>query len=390
MRHRIAPALACLAAALAAGCGQELETDYGRVRGESINGTGVLAELFERAGHEVRVARRLTDDVAEKADVIVRFAPRPGTIDAEEGYWYLDWQFMGPDRRLIYVARDYDAEAEYWDALLADPDLKANSELSSRLERLHREALLWPSRLPGPSDDPADPDDWFKVDPDSGKADRASSLAGPWAEGLDATAAALPYRQTLISQSENVLLRADDHPVAMEWSWGGEEEEEESEPGRVLVLANPGFLLNATLVNLGRRPLADRVVEWAGPAPRTIVFVEGDTLFADSEGQPSHLELIKRLPTLAWVLAHLALLGLVGALASAMILGRPRPAPDAGADRPRAHAEALGSLLGRTRDEAVALGLLETYRRWRRPGAGGNRSSAPPGAVPSGPTADYN
>jgi hypothetical protein len=46
------------------GCSEGVDATYGRMRGESVNGTGALAELFRQEGHTVRAAVRLTDDLA--------------------------------------------------------------------------------------------------------------------------------------------------------------------------------------------------------------------------------------------------------------------------------------------------------------------------------------
>jgi hypothetical protein len=64
---------------------------------------------------------------------------------------------------------------------------------------------------------------------------------------------------------------------------------------------------------------------------------------------------------------HLGLFGLLACLAHAPRLGRPQPAPPSDADRPAAHAEAVGDLLARSHDIGAARNLLETYRRWRSP-----------------------
>ena len=64
--------------------------------------------------------------------------------------------------------------------------------------------------------------------------------------------------------------------------------------------------------------------------------------------------------------AQLLVLGLAACLARAPRLGRPRPEPPSGEDRPVAHPEALGALLARTgagRDARP----LDAYRRWRQP-----------------------
>ncbi len=142
--------------------------------------------------------------------------------------------------------------------------------------------------------------------------------------------------------------------------------------GKGLIVANGSFLLNGGLLNPARRPLAVRVVDWVGKGPRNVVFIEGARPWEASGGgeeeeRPSGFSLLWKWPEMRWVMGHLLFFGLVAALAGAVRLGRPRPAPPSGADRPVAHAEAMGDLLARTRDRKAAMAILESYRRWRQP-----------------------
>ncbi len=70
--------------------------------------------MLRSEGHEVRTAIRLSDELAEWAEGIVRFAPYPGPPDREEAEWYEHWLADDANRWLVYVVRDFDAVAEYW------------------------------------------------------------------------------------------------------------------------------------------------------------------------------------------------------------------------------------------------------------------------------------
>ena len=59
--------------------------------------------------------------------------------------------------------------------------------------------------------------------------------------------------------------------------------------------------------------------------------------------------LMRRIPSLRWVMIQAGLAALFAALARAPRLGRPRPDPPSGADRPAEHALALGTLLARAK-----------------------------------------
>lgn len=354
-----------LLAALA-GCGETtIDTSYGRVAGRSVNGTGAFADLLRARGHEVRVARRLTDDLADWADGIVRFLPDPGPPRVDEADWYYSWQIMANDRRLVLVCRDGDAELEYWEATLSSLPEDAPEEQRSRIQVNQSMAPGWGSVLPYQGEDSVDPDIWFAMEKDPGVTVTCAELGGSWAEGVDPKLAAIPLRNAPEPSymTDELLLTGDDGRVlAMELSWFA------GDSSAVLVIANGSFLLNAAIVPKPRRPLTTRVADWVGGPPKRIAFVEGQFLLDDdSPSMPTPWQVIRQVPELGIVAGHFMVLALLAALAHAVILGRPRSAPASGADRPRAHAEALGDLLARLGSQRASRSLLATYRRWRRP-----------------------
>jgi hypothetical protein len=187
---------------------------------------------------------------------------------------------------------------------------------------------------------------------------KCKKLAGPWAQDVDAAGAGLTVHEPLKAGDDYFLLHSDGDILAMEWK---------VESGsRVLAIANGSFLLNLPLVIAARRPLAARAVDWVGRSPRRVAFVAGP-LSSGAESPPTLIDLILQNKTFRWVAIHLELLGLLFCLARAPRLGRPIPEASSDADRPAAHAEAVGVLLERSRGLSTARDLLETYRRWRFP-----------------------
>jgi hypothetical protein len=338
------------------GCGAGPEIGYGRSSGKSLNGTGVFSGMVRRSGHEVRVARRLTDELLDWADAIVRFAPRPGPPGHEEANWYMEWMKLTSDARLVYVVRDYDAEPEYWRLVLQDLDPGSEADRARReeaeesLERAEKRAAQRPEK----EESPADPDEWFTT----GSADESprpsGKLTGPWAEGVEAS---IPVHEPLKSGDRDVLLLADDRAVVMQQSPDGD--------SWLLVVANGSFLLNLPLAMPERRPLAAHVVEWLGPQPRHVAFVEGSSVLGGPDTPPSLFDLLGRIASFRWVAVQFAVFGFLACLARAPRLGRPRPEPGEEVTRPVAHAEALGGLLRKARGITVARGLIDSYRRWR-------------------------
>jgi hypothetical protein len=350
---------ACLIAVLP-GCGDRgPDTEYGLSRGTSLNGTSALAAIFRQRGHEVRPAIRLTAELAEWAEGIVRFAPYPGPPEADEAKWYREWLAEGPERWLIYVVRDFDTQAEYWKevrdgiAETADPDRRALAE------EKRSAAAQWVARLPKKAEKSGGATEWFKVEAAANPPKVCTKLDGTWARDVDAAAAALTVHDSVHSEHMSILLSGDDKPLVLDHSAIGS--------GRTLIVANGAFLLNEALVKAARRPLALRVVDWPEGRMKNVAFVEGSFVMDGEQETITLWKLMQRLLSFRWVAIQMALAGAVAALARAPRLGRPRPDPVSGADRPAAHAEALGALLARGRATSESHELLEQYRRWRWP-----------------------
>jgi hypothetical protein len=367
-------ALVALAAAALAGCGNDtVETAYGSSRGESINGTAALAEMFRARGSEVRTAVRMTDELLEWADVIVRFAPYPGPPGKEEAEWFDRWLEEGVDRRLVYVPRDYNAWTDYWTKVAEDLPSDAPEKLRSRVEQRRSRGqdssdlpLIKPEKV-------ASPDSWFAVESATGIPVTCQTLEGPWAQGIDAVKAAVRHRGTLKVDAEHVLLTCGRKAtIAMEFTRDSD--------GKVLVLANGSFLLNGALVIPERRKLADRVVEWTGTGQEKVAFLDGGFVLGGEAEMPSVFGILERIPSIRWVVIQMMIVGIAACLARAPRLGRARSEPPSDADRPVAHAEALGQLLFRGGQSSRARSILEAYRAWRAPGGSGQAASSGAGA----------
>jgi len=356
---RTASSALVLSLGLGIGCAPPVPNGYGLSHGPSLNGTSALADWLNRNGHQVRTAVRLSEELGGWAEVIVRFAGRPGPPGQEEADWYLDWLTQHPARSLVYVVRDYDATAEYW--RIVAQQLRETGDLDGQQRALEeaRRASSWPDRLPPAANPPADSQTWFATGrPPSLGPTICSRLGGPWAEGFDPNQAALPLHTPLAASVEQVLLTGDGHPLAMDW--------EVQPQGRVLVLANGSFLVNFGLVNPARRQLAAKVVDWIGSAPQRVAFVDGPTPVGPPEPPPSLVTLLIRTDSLRWVALHFGIAGLLACLARFPRLGRPVPEPVPPVGRIATHAEAVGDLLQQTPGGAAfAQAKLAAYHAWR-------------------------
>jgi|GEM_PF-1462707 len=366
-----------LVASLLSGCsGEQVETAYGRSRDRSLNGTGALVELFRDRGHTVRTAVRLSDELGEWADVIVRFSPRPGPPEEEEADWYFSWLSELGDRQMIYVVRDYSALADYWQEVLDHlPSSGADTE-RSRAKQLRDDAVSadsqkreWPKQV-------ARPEDWFDLNRPKDPPTACKTLEGPWSEGVDPARARLSRHETFKVEAERVLLEGDGQALVMDWTLYNQ--------SRVLAVANGSFLLNGALLLPARRPLASYTVDWVGEEPLNVAFVDGRAPLSSPSADPSVFALLKIHP-FGWVVAQFLLLGLAACLARAPRLGRARQEASTGEDRPVAHPEALGALLARAGDIGNARLILDAYRRWRNVSGPARLGLAPVAPLPSPP-----
>jgi hypothetical protein len=340
------------------GCARGPETGYGKSRGTSLNGTAVVAAMLEDSGHDIRVAIRLNDELADWAGGIVRFAPYPGPPSEGEGAWFAAWLGQDGDRWLIYVVNDFDTAHEYWTAVAEGAVAQADPARKAEAEEHRADAADWLDRLPKKAAPSAPAGPWFGVDTAWLPPRVCKKLSGPWATDIDAAKAAITVHEPLKADRGRTLLEEDGKPLVVEKRIG---------KGRVLVIANGSFLLNEAVAHPARRALAERVIEWAGRDESPVALVEGSGVLADGDGMPTLWSLLSRLPSFRWVAIQSGLAALLAALARAPRLGRPRPVPPSGADRPAEHALALGALLARTGAAQDARDLVAEYRRWRYP-----------------------
>jgi hypothetical protein len=351
------------------GCAPtDVDTTYGKSRGKSINGTGAFVDLLRQRGHEVRTAVRATKTLSEWANVVVRFAGQPGPPDEKEGKWLFDWLMESPGRKVVYIPRDYDSELEFWETMLAAEPKNAKPEEVERVKKRRDQAKTWVKGLPPRSTNPVKSAEWFGVDPKPGDPSTCKTLKGPWAEDVDAASVAISKHEGLrVEGEESVLLSGDGSPLVVTWNMVN--------GSQVLVVANASFLLNASMLNRARRPLAMKVADWIGSTPLKIALIERRGWVGGEEDESASLFHLLKVPPFGWVVFQLMAFLLLLALSYAVRLGRPRPEPPSGVERLAAHAEALGALLAKTGRADVARFLLESYRRWRHHSHSAGRSA---------------
>ncbi|HVW39275.1 MAG TPA: hypothetical protein VHB99_18290 [Pirellulales bacterium] len=357
---------------LATGCEDGINKIYGRRGGlgaDSVNGTAVLANMFQQAGHHVSTTSRLTPRLTERAEVIV-WAPNdfsPPTPAVEK--WFDEWWLESPGRILIYIGRDYDAAPDYWLSVQAAAPADQLPEIKRRLANDKSDYTAGRNAVANGKCD------WFSV-ASRGNSRKVSSLSGDpkWLAGIDPKKLDIELRGkwTPASAAQVVLASQQDALVTRERKHAGE----------LILVVNGSFLLNFPLVNHEHRKLAGKLIAEAGTNQR-VVFLESEAggpsvLDEDPPDVPINGMEFFGVKPFSIVLLHLAFLGMIFCAVRFPIFGRPRELPPPPLSDFGRHVWALGQMLERTQDRAYALGRLLYYQQYVRREPGRQRPSAPP------------
>lgn len=357
------------------GCERpSLDTTYGRRRGElgaaSVNGTAVLAKMFERAGFRVRSATQLSS-LMDSTDVIVWFpddhaVPSSATVEFLEG-----WLAAESGRTLVYVGRDYDASITYWTSMLESAEPGARLEIRRRLARA--KSAHYQARNQGSANGATSRCPWFSLG-GSEVARTPNELRGAWSAGVDVAQLQIELSRPLTFpvSSESLtnevvhlaeittssLLSTEDHPVLVQLQRPG------WRSSRLLVAQNGSWLLNLPLVQPEHRKLAGRIISECEPGGKAIFLESGPG------GPPVARETIAMHP--AWnaftvsplnvILLHVTVLGILFCFAVFPIFGHRKRLPEPSRTDFGTHIDALGELYAQSHDAAYARDRLVDYR----------------------------
>jgi hypothetical protein len=377
------------------GCSRPpLESDYGKRDLKTVDGTGVLASMFEQAGHKVSSWRRLSPKLS-RCDTIV-WSPASFSPPSLEVREYLEgWLAEESGRTLVYIGRDFDPVPGYWQRMLAATPAGQRREVDQNLAQ----ALLdrQTARKVVNADSYAR---WFVQRP-SWVEGPVRSIGGRWAESIDASQAELrmghrlalprisdippppvapPPAQTrkvpqflrrLIQQPQaelrtlptqfEVLLTADGQPFVTRVT------DEEWDESRLLVVTNGSFLLNMPLVNSVHRHWAGMLIDECG-SPGRVIFLETDEQGAtiherdSGGGAVTKIEFLSTWPSFI-VMLHVLAMGLIYCAKVFPIFGRARELLETSPSDFGKHIEALGSLLEKTEDVEFARQRIAFYHQ---------------------------
>ena len=393
--------LAPLLAAALAGCGRSpggINTVYGRRSGNgasSVNGTSVLARMFQNADHRL-VTRGRTGGRIEDCKVIVWAPDRFTPPTKEERNAIQAWLGEERGRTFIYIGRDYDASIDYWrhaaDSLLADESAAAETPQAEEYLRRRAEdtARFESARTTIPKDEDAA---WFVVSRDHPRQ-RVTNLAGPWSRGINPAAAAIRIRSRFDvpekdPEEPDYYQRSLTHQVLLSATETADPAEAENDPldprggfqasdgaplitrvshpywndGAIIVVTNGSFLLNLPLVNHEHRKLAARMVDECGSEPARVAFWEGDAFVpsADSAEQQHQWMMLTIWPT-NFILLHLGVLGVMYIMWKYPIFGPAKDLPPPATSDFANHINAMGELMAATNEVGYARAKLQNYR----------------------------
>lgn len=373
-----------------AGC-TRLETEYGKSTGiegqRSLNGFGVLREVYRRQGWKDRTVARLSER-ANRIDAIVWTPTVDDPPSKEVTDWFEEWLEQG-DKTLIYVLRDYQTEATYWQqaARLAEPEQRI--EYRRRTARSHIEHLRLLLARPA-----LITNGWFTAEPLQPPA-TIGETTGSWAGAIDsfAPSSRLEYELRAFEESD----RAATGRVTATARFGHTERgssdtevdftplvETETEiplvarvshptwkDSQILVVAGGSLLNNFGLLQGASQRLALRLIEAGRPANGAGGAPVAGFLYSDQRGvlvssldpsqmAPSGMEMLTVWP-LNLVTLHAAILGLVACLILLPIFGRPRRLPPRSSADFGSHVDAVAALMARTSGEAYARQRISEY-----------------------------
>ena len=327
----------------------QLETQYGRHRmvgqSGSVNGTDVLAALFEEAGHVVHFRRTLVTDEMVDADVVVWIPNDPAAPKEEVCQWFDDWLSEYPGRTLVYVGRDYSAAPAYFKFLREHEAKQKKSVPGAKQEAAKGVAILPDFEIAKTVEDKEDlKSEWFHYETKPRK--QVTTLKGPWARGVDAPQSTIELDTRMVPATGVERLLTTDKDLLV-----GRVTHRYWSDSQVILVANGSFLLNMPLVNHENRKLAGKLIEAVGE-PVEVVFLESgpggppiDPPYTDN----SLWTLFQAWP-LGAILLQLAAVGVIFCFARWPIFGRPKqPPPESTADFAK-HVAAVGQLLARTKE----------------------------------------
>ena len=367
------------------------EDDIDRTYGEgnqsegaySINGTGVLADMFRNAGSEIFYSRILGTPT-RRADVIV-WAPDSYRLPSEEEVAAIEqWLSAKPDRTFIFIGRDYDATMDYW--VEVTKDATDDEKILLTLKMLDVWGAFQVKRMQLEDGEDCG---WFTMNAES-TVKTINSLEGDpaWLAGTENGKFHLRVQGFLdftgkIDQPSfsstydyDIKLHSNGIPIVTEIT------SQNFYRSKIYAAVNGSFLLNVPLVNHEHRKLAATMIQQCSQK-RVVCFLESN--YDDAENvpvitndpapplPPSILTILQSWP-FGFILMHLIVVGIVYCFFRYPIFGKAKTTfvlTTTIDDKTRTqsvanfgrHIQALGNLMRRSGNETYARNCVSQYQQ---------------------------
>jgi len=409
---RMWPLLALLLLFVASGC-RQLETDYGATEGrkgrESVAGFAVMREYFRARGWNDRKAVRLSERLMGQKTIVL-IAEDTEALSQQAITWFEQWLAQG-NRTLVYVLRDYQTVAAYWEAAqpLAPPDQRleyrrrvARALLEKQQQLLTRQQQIssgWFTAvlLQVPQDSKvlehpqAHIDLEYRLRAFDPSSDRPAQVQPKVAFPFPSIAAEPGFSSTEVQW--NVLLEGPEAlPLLAQVkapAW---------QDSQLLVVAGGSLLTNFGLLQPRARELLFEVENQsrmtAGQEDLRVAFlVASPRALQVSSVDPDDQRVFGMEVFTSWPLnvlsMHLFVLGVLVCLMLFPIFGRPRHLPTASSTDFADHISAVAALMAKTGTPQDALQRLDQYWAQSRGQTHGESVSSQPAALPS-PTMNHS
>ncbi len=339
---------------------------HGIYGGRSVNGTAVLAGMFEKRGGRASSWDRLSPRLT-RADTIVWAPDNSQVPESDQIAWFETWLHGGKNRTLIYIGRDYDAEVEYWQDVMPTVPAKQAQEAAKRLSDAKKDRASVRSGLSREAGA-----QWFKIRRDRPPR-KITSFAGRWRFHIDS-------QKANILVGERIVIDSSQGGLVLLNGWSDEHQSDDPEPlvvafekgevqrkNQLIVAANGSFLLNYPLINHEHRKLASLLIDHCHGLD-DVVFLQSDKAgppIVEEDPvlrQPGALEMSAVWP-LSAIIPHVVALGIILCFALFPIFGRAKNLPQENRSDFAKHIDALGTLMARTKDYSYAQERVTHYQQ---------------------------
>ena len=331
--------------------------------GNSLNGTGVLARMFQRSGHRVMKWTRLSPKL-EQSQVIV-WAPDDFSLPREKQTDFLDnWLANEPNRTLIFIGRDFDATTTYWQNQLQQSTNQNAIELRRKLEKAKA------AKINSESNWTADRDcRWFRLSKDESSIDADIQ----WADQLDQTKLTISpafsiqpkvYRES--DESTHSYARLQSEPLVADDAnlFATRLTSTDWYNGQIIVVANGSTLLNYPLLNSENRKMAGKLISLCPSGSRVTFLQSGKDGILVSESDASSPAIFRAFTVwpINFLMLHFTVLGIIFCFIVFPIFGRPHKLPEEQVSDFGKHVAAVGDLLQICKGNDYVRNSVQQYR----------------------------